>query len=87
MTVETLRDALRAGWQANVYCLGRLRDKPKDRRHCPFRADLDMQTLCLTKGPNFPIADLGMRLMCPRCNGRAFAIMYQQPGEGGRLRA
>lgn len=79
--VETIRDAWQAGWKAKARCLSKRHAKPKDTRDCSFSTEIDMTTLALTKGPNFPISMLGTRLMCPRCNGRVFAIMFEPPKE------
>ena len=78
---ETIRDAWQAGWKAKARCLSKRHAKPKDTRDCSFSTEIDMTTLAMTKGPNFPLAMLGTRLMCPRCNGRVFAIMFEPPKE------
>lgn len=79
--VETVREAWLAGWTAKARCLSKRQAKPKDTRDCGFSTNIDMATLAMTKGPNFPISMLGTRLMCPRCNGRAIAILFEPPKE------
>ncbi|MBZ9936938.1 hypothetical protein LB518_11580 [Mesorhizobium sp. BR1-1-16] len=67
---ETIGGAFQAGCVARVRCNGKRKNVPKSSRPCEFRADLDMQTLLLTRGPNFPLEMLPSRLMCPSCGGR-----------------
>lgn len=90
MAVTTMGAAWALGWKATARCLGKLRDKPKDTRDCTFTCDLDMNTLVMSKGPNFPLEMLQVRMICPRCGGRDIAIMYQPPSgrpEAIRLRS
>lgn len=79
MSVETVRDAMIAGWTAKARCQGKRREKIRDTRDCALIADLDMVTLGLTKGPNFPLSLLSSRLMCPRCGGRNVVVMFDVP--------
>jgi hypothetical protein len=79
--VGTVRDAWMAGWKGQARCLSKRRAKPKDTRDCGFSIEIDMGTLAMTKGPNFPLSMLGTRLMCPRCNGREIAILFEPPKE------
>ncbi len=38
-----------------------------------------MQTLVWSKGPNFPLARLGARLMYPRCGSREVNVILESP--------
>ena len=72
MSVETLGDAYAAGWRVLARCAGRGRiDGPTSRssRECTYRHELDMESLVWTRGRDFPLARLEIRLRCPRCGG------------------
>jgi hypothetical protein len=80
MAVETLGEAWRLGWRltARCACFGN-RDGMKSIRECIFRAELDMQTLVMTRGPNFPLSRLESRLMCPECGSRRVSVLFDVP--------
>jgi hypothetical protein len=58
MVVETLGDALAAGWRITARCAWGKRDAGKSRRECTYTRELDLETLVWTTGPNFPPSSL-----------------------------
>ncbi len=84
MSVETIGAACSAGWVAHARCNARARDAPKSSRRCLYARELDMETLLLTRGPNFPLHLLPSRLLCPRCGQRDLSVIYYVPA--GRQR-
>ena len=86
MGVETLGEAYRLGWQVTARCAFGKRDGMKSIRECTYRAQLDMQTLVWTRGPNFPLSSLESRLMCPQCGSRRVALIYDVPTVPHRVR-
>lgn len=83
MSVETLGEALRAGWRLQVRCALGKRDGLKSIRECQREAELDLASVVWTRGPNFPIARMGERLMCPGCGSRRVVVMFVPPAPGG----
>ena len=79
MSVETLGEAYRLGWQLSARCAQEKQHGMKRIPECIYRAKLDMQTLVWTRGPNFPISQLDSRRMCPRCGSRRVAVIYNVP--------
>jgi hypothetical protein len=79
MAMETLGDAIAAGWRITVRCAWGKRDGGKSRRECVYRRELDLETLVWTRGSNFPLSSLDGRLMCPRCRSRRVAVLFQPP--------
>jgi hypothetical protein len=82
MAVETLADALNAGWRVLVRCNGAGRiDGPQSRssRECTYRAELDVESLVWTRGAAFPLRMLAERLRCPRCGSRRIRVLYDAP--------
>src|SRR3954464_11979146 len=55
VSIETLGEAWRLGWRLTARCAFGNRDGMKSIRQCIYRAELDMQTLVWTRGPNFPL--------------------------------
>ena len=86
MGIETLGEAYRLGWQVTARCAFGKRDGMKSIRECTYRAQLDMQTLVWTRGPNFPLSSLESRLMCPQCGSRRVALIYDVPTVPHRVR-
>ena len=84
MSVETLGEALRGGWRLKVRCAHGRRDGLKSIRECRSEADLDLASVVWTRGPNFPVARLGERMMCPACGSRRVAVIFVPPAPGGR---
>jgi hypothetical protein len=66
MPVETLKDALSAGWRVHARCIGGRVDNGRSAARCVYRAELDVETLVWTRGRNMPLASLSERMMCPR---------------------
>ncbi|GBD48121.1 hypothetical protein [Methylopila sp. Yamaguchi] len=83
MSVETLGEALRAGWRLQVRCALGKRDGLKSIRECQREAELDLASVVWTRGPNFPIARMSERLMCPACGSRRVAVVFVPPAPGG----
>lgn len=82
--VETLGDAYSLGWRVRMRCLDDGREGLKHRRRCDLRLELDVETLCATRGRDFPIARLAERLRCPRCGCRQISVMFEPPSGAGR---
>ena len=76
--VETLGDALVAGWRITARCVWGKRDGINSRRECQYTRELDLETLVWTRGPNFPLSSLDGRLMCPRCRSRRVVVLFQR---------
>jgi hypothetical protein len=66
MAVETLKDALSAGWRVHVKCIGGKVDNGKSVAKCVNQRELDLETLVWTRGRNMPISMMSERMMCPR---------------------
>src|SRR5262249_33904492 len=79
MAVETLGDAYAAGWRVTVRCARGKQDGMHRHRECVYRAELDMETLVWTRGPNFPLSRHESRLMCPRCGSRHVVLLFSPP--------
>jgi hypothetical protein len=77
--IETLRDAWQANLKITMRCAQGKGDGMKRIRECTYSADLDLTTLVCTRGPNFPVADLSGRLMCPRCGSRRVRLLIGMP--------
>jgi hypothetical protein len=79
MPVDTLGEAWHLGWRLTARCAF-----GKPRRHGIVRAELDMRTLVMTRGPNFPLSRLESRLICPDCGSRRVSVLRRAEGAGGR---
>jgi hypothetical protein len=79
MPIESLGEAFYSGWRVSVRCAWGKRDGMKSRRECLYRRELDLETLVWTRGPDFPLARLENRLMCPRCGSRRVVVMFEPP--------
>lgn len=77
MAVETLGEAWQLGWRITVRCAFGPRDGMKSVRECDHRAELDMKTLVWTRGPSFPLSQLGERLMCTPCGSRRVRVAFE----------
>jgi hypothetical protein len=44
-----------------------------------YRAQLDLDILVCTRGPNFPLSRLESRLMCPACGSRSVTVVFEPP--------
>jgi hypothetical protein len=76
MAIETLGEALKAGWRIQARCG---QDKSGDMEQmpeCRSRFVLDMETLIWTRGERFPLDLLESCLVCPKCLSRRVAIWF-----------
>ena len=79
MAVETLGEALDAGWQLSAKCAWGKRYGLKTVRACISRYKLDLRTLVWTRGRAFPLSSLESRLRCPVCGSRRVVVMFEPP--------
>lgn len=78
--VETLGQALQAGWGIKLRCArGNQRGIVKIDP-CKFTAQLDMLTLVCTRGRAFPLSLLPSRMVCPNCGERSVLLTFDIPG-------
>jgi hypothetical protein len=87
MTVETIGIARSLGWRLHMRCAYGYREGLKAVRPCVYRRTLDLDTLVATRGPNFPLARLESRLICPACGSRRVAVLFEPPAGEGRAKA
>ena len=87
MQVETLGNAMDTGWRIHMRCLHDGREGLKHKRDCGFRRELDVETLVITRGRDFPLARLVERLRCPRCGCRRVAVVFDPPAGTAAVRA
>ena len=78
MPVETLKDALSAGWRVHAKCLGGKVDNAKSTAKCVNQRELDLETLVWTR-EDIPISLLSERMKCPRCGNRRVTLMFTPP--------
>jgi hypothetical protein len=52
MPVETLKDALSAGWRVHARCMNGQVDYTRSSAKCRYRAELDLETLVWTRARN-----------------------------------
>lgn len=77
--VETLGEALDAGWRLTVRCAWGKREALKTVRECISRYELDLATLVWTRGRAFPLSSLESRLKCPRCGSQRVVVLFSPP--------
>jgi hypothetical protein len=58
----------------------------KSSRECTYRCELDMESLVWTRGRDFPLSRLEIRLRCPRCGSRRVRVFFEPPQGGARLK-
>ena len=87
MQVETLGEALKAGWRVHARCVGGIVDNTRSTAKCRHQAELDIQTLVWTRGRNMPLANLRERTMCPRCGNRRINLIFDPPPVANRAPA
>ena len=78
-----------AGYRHLCAGYGRI-DGPTSRlsRECSYRHELDVEKfLSGTRGRDFPLARLEMRLRCPRCGSRAVRVLFEPPSTATRIGA
>ncbi|MGA2843221.1 MAG: hypothetical protein ABSG18_24335 [Steroidobacteraceae bacterium] len=79
MPIETLKDALSAGWRVHARCIDGRVDNTRSTAKCRYRAELDVETLVWTRGRNMSLAGLNGRMMCPRCGSRRVNLIFEPP--------
>jgi len=84
MVVETLKDALSAGWRVHARCIDGHVEYTSSKAKCRYQAELSLETLVWTRGRNMPLAGLGERMMCPRCGSRRVNVVFEPPAMAGR---
>lgn len=82
--IESLGEALNYGWRVHMRCLRDGQEGLKHRRPCGLRMELDLATLVATRGRDFPIAQLSMRLRCPRCGCREIQVAFDPTAKDTR---
>jgi DNA-directed RNA polymerase subunit RPC12/RpoP len=70
MQVETLGEALAAGWRVHARCLEGTVEYTRSMAKCRHQAELSLETLVWTRGRNISLSGLRERMMCPRCGNR-----------------
>lgn len=78
MQVETLGEARSLGWLVHMRCAFGRREGLKSVRQCLYRKQLDLETLVCTRGRDFPLSRLELRLRCPRCGSRQVVVLFEQ---------
>ena len=86
IAIETLKDALLAGWRVHARCIDGRVDNTRSTANCRYRAELDVETLVWTRGRNMSLAALNDRMMCPRCGSRRVNLIFEPPTIAGRAR-
>ena len=84
MPVETLKDALSAGWRVHARCIDGHVEYTRSKAKCRYQAELSLETLVWTRGRNMPLAGLGERMMCPRCGSRRVNVIFEPPRTADR---
>jgi hypothetical protein len=79
MGIETLGEAWNLSWEIHARCLDNGREGLKHKKPCVYRKTLDLETLVCTRGRDFPIAHVAVRLRCPRCGCREMSVMFSPP--------
>jgi hypothetical protein len=79
MPIETLSEALNAGWRIHARCLVGAVDNTGSRAKCRYQAELSLETLVWTRGRNMSLAGLRERMMCPRCGNRRVNLIFDPP--------
>jgi hypothetical protein len=79
MAIETLKDALSAGWRVRARCIDGQVDNTRSIAKCRYQAELSLETLVWTRGRNMPLAGLHDRMMCPRCGGQRVNLIFEPP--------
>jgi hypothetical protein len=87
MPIESLSDALAAGWRVHARCLGGVVDNTRSTAKCHYQAELSLETLVWTRGRNMPLAGLRERMMCPRCGNRRVNLIFDPPSVATRATA
>jgi hypothetical protein len=86
MPIETLGDALTAGWRVHAKCIDGSVEQTHSTRKCHYTKELNLETLVWTRGRKMPLSDLKDRMMCPQCGGRRISIIFD-PKPTARMQA
>jgi hypothetical protein len=62
MEVETLGVAHSLSWKVHMRCATGYREGTRSMRRCVYRKQLDLETLVCTRGPNFPLSRLVVKI-------------------------
>jgi hypothetical protein len=84
MQVETLGEALSAGWRVHARRLRGIVDNGRSTANCHHQAELNLETLAWTRGRDMLLAGLRERLMCPRCGNRRVNLVFEPPSVAKR---
>jgi hypothetical protein len=76
MPIETLGDAMTAGWRVHAKCIDGRVDHTHSTRKCHYMRELNLETLVWTRGGKMLLSDLKDRMMCPQGGGRRISIVY-----------
>jgi hypothetical protein len=79
MQVETIGEALAAGWRIHARCLGGIVDNTRSTAKRRHRVELSLETLAWTRGRNMPLSGLRERMMRPRCGNRRVNLIFEPP--------
>ena len=85
MQVETLGEALAAGWRVHARCLGGTVEYTRSAAKCRHQAELSLETLAWTRGRNMSLSGLRERMMCPRCGNRRVNLIFEPPSVAKRV--
>jgi hypothetical protein len=72
MPIETIGDAMTAGWRVHAKC----NDGGVEQTHSTRKCHYTSETLVWTRGRKMPISDLKDSMMCPQCGGRRISIIF-----------
>ena len=79
MQVETIGEALAAGWRIHARCLGGIVDNTRSTAKRRHRVELSLETLAWTRGRNMPLSGLRERMMRRRCGNRRVNLIFEPP--------
>ena len=72
MSIETLGNALTAGWRVHAKCIDGRVDQTHSTRKCHDTRELNLETLVWTRGRKMLLSDL----KGPQCGGRRISIIF-----------
>jgi hypothetical protein len=79
MQIESLSEALAAGWRVHARCIEGIVDNTRLVAKCRYQAELSLETLVWTRGRNMSLSGLRERMMCPRCGNRRVNLIFDPP--------